>query len=126
MAATYITITGTFTDASDQPVSSGTVTFTSNETVYAAGGPVVTPDTPIAAQIVGGQLRSAEGGTLELLSTASTGLTIEGRSGFWFWTVTITIHANGSNATVTDGWNFFLPASPSSVDLYSLAGTPAP
>lgn len=126
MAATYITITGTFADASDQPIASGTVTFTANETVYAAGGPVVTPDTPISAQIVGGQLRSAEGGTLELLSTASTGLTLAGRSGFWFWTVAITLDANGSSATVTDGWNFFLPASPSSVDLYALAGTGAP
>lgn len=121
MALTYIQITGTFDDGSDQPVS-GTVTFTPSETVYASGIPVTTPSNPVQAQIIAGQLANSSGGTLQLLSTSNTGLTLEGRTGFWYWTVAISITAGGG--TVTDGWSFFLPASPSSVDLYTLANSP--
>lgn len=118
MALTYTQITETFSDGTGQPMSNINVAFAPSETVYAAGIPVVTPDTPITAQVVGGVLKSASGATLQLLDTSNSGLTIEGRTGFWFWTVTIT-------GQLADSFSFFLPHSATPVDLYSLANTSA-
>jgi hypothetical protein len=115
---TFTQITGTFNDGSQQPLSNIGISFAPSETVYAAGIPVVTPDTPITAAVVGGVLKSASGATLQLLDTNNAGLTIEGRTGFWFWTVTIT-------GQLTDSFSFFLPHSATPVDLYSLANTSA-
>lgn len=121
MSLTYIQVTEDWNDGSGQPVS-GTVTFTPSQTVYASGIPLVTPANPVQAQITGGQLRSQGGGTVQLLSTSNAGLSIEGSSGFWFWTVDISITSGGG--TSTDTWQFFLALSPSSVDLYSTRNSP--
>jgi hypothetical protein len=122
----YVTITGTFTDGSDQPVD-GFVTFTPSQAVYSAGALVVTPDLPVTAEIAGGALKAASGSPFELLATDNAGLSIEGRSGFWFWSVAVSL-----GGEVIDSWQFFLPwstygGSPydGTVDLYQLAGTPA-
>lgn len=123
MSLAYTTITGTFDDGGDQPVG-GIVTFTPSQAVYAEAVPVCTPGTPVEAQIVAGELLAPGGGPLRLLATDNAGLTMEGRTGFWFWTVSLTI--TGSGGSTSDGWSFFLPSSPSSADLYSLAGSPAP
>jgi len=108
----FVTITGTFDDGSGNPVS-GEVVFTPSVTVYAAGVPVVYPDVPVTVPISGGNL-----GTVHLLATDNGGLTIEGLTGFFYWSVTVTISG------VSQGWSFFLPSSPSTVDLFSLANTP--
>lgn len=120
MALTYITITGTFDDGTNSPVN-GSVTFTPSSTVYASGIPVATPATPIQAQVINGTLVAPGGGTLQLLATGNSGLTVEGRTGFWYWIVAISITAG--DGTVSDGWDFFLPVSPATVDLYSTANT---
>lgn len=117
-ALNYVTVTGTFDDGSGSPVN-GTVTFTPSATVYASGTPVVSAGTPVSCSIAGGQLQGPSGGTLQLLATDND-VTVEGRTGFWFWSVAISIDG------ATDGWDFFLSSAPSPVDLYSLAGTPAP
>lgn len=90
--------------------------------MYASGIPLVTPGNPVQAAIIGGQLKTSGGGTVQLLATANAGLSIEGSTGFWFWTVTVSVTAGG--ATTTDGWQFFLPVSPASVDLYSTRNSP--
>lgn len=123
MALTYVQITGTFDDGTGQPVATGSVTFTPSQIVYASGIPVVTPSNPIQAQIISGALKAPGGAVLQLLATGNNGLTVEGRTGFWYWTVAISITSGGG--TSTDGWSFFLPVSPVTVDLYTLANTPA-
>lgn len=122
----YATITGTFTDGGGQPTD-GFIAFTPSQTVYSAGALVVTPDLPVTAEIVVGRLVAASGSPFQLLATDNAGLDIEGRSGFWFWTVTVNL-----GGEVTDSWQFFLPWSTygtapynGTVDLYQLAGTPA-
>ena len=80
MALNYVQVTGTFDDGQGSPLS-GTVTFTPNVTVYAAGIPVVEADVPVQAQIIGGQLKNASGGALQLLATDNTGLTSLARPG---------------------------------------------
>lgn len=120
MALSYVTITASVADGSNTALT-GTITFTPSETLFASGIPIITPANPVEAQIVGGQLQSSSGGTLQLLATDNSGITLQGRTGFWFWTVAISITSGG--ATTTDGWDFYLPSSPSSVDLYSLANT---
>jgi len=115
----YVQITGTFEDGTGSPLT-GTVTFTPSATVYAGGVPVLAPDVPIRALINAGQLGNLAGGTLQLLATNNAGLTIEGLTGFWFWTVQVTL-----GGQIQDPWSFFLPSSPSTVDLYSLADTAA-
>jgi hypothetical protein len=122
-ALNYVTIEEDFSNLSDAAVS-GTVTFTPNQTVYASGVPLALADVPIEGQIVGGQLQAPGGGQVQLLATDNTGLTFTTRTGFLMYTVAIEITAG--TATSTDGWDFFLPSSPATVDLYSLAGTPAP
>lgn len=118
MALNYVTITGTFDDGTGAALT-GTVTFTPSETVYSAGVPLVSATNPIVATVVAGALKSPSGGTLQLLATDNAGLTLEGLTGFWFWTVSVNVAGTGQ------GWSFFLPHSPSTVDLYALAGTPA-
>lgn len=94
--------------------------FTPSAAVYAAGVPVLTANTQINAAIVSGALRGPLEGPLTLLATDNTGLTYEGLTGFFYWTVTITI-----DGAAQPSWSFFLPHSPSTVDLYELANTAA-
>lgn len=116
---TYVTITATFTDGSNEPVARGVATFTPSAPVFEAGSPVATPNNPVQAQIVNGQLLGSDGQSpLTLLATDNDGLTVGGMSGFWFWTVQVQI-----NNVRQDPWIFVLPSSPDSVDLYSLANT---
>lgn len=122
MALNYVELSGTFDDGSGTPLS-GTVSFTSNVSVYAGGIPQVTPDTPVTAQVVAGALKSAAGGTLQLLATDNSGLTFLGQTGFFYWTVAITV-----GGEVLPPWSFFLPHSTlggGPVDLFSLANTAA-
>ena len=122
MALNYVSLSGSFDDGSGNPLN-GAVTFSSNVSVYAGGVPLVTPDTPITAQIVDGQLRSVSGGTLQLLATDNSGLSYIGQTGFFYWTVAITL-----SGQVLAPWGFFLPHASlgnGPVDLYSLANTAA-
>jgi hypothetical protein len=119
VALNYVTVTGTFDDGTGAPISSGIVTFTPSSAVYASGVPLATPASPVVAQIVAGALKSPSGGTLQLLATDNSGLTVEGLTGFWYWTVTVNI----GGATQT--FSFFLPHTPTTVDLYALANTAA-
>jgi hypothetical protein len=116
MSLNYTTVTGTFDDGSGTALT-GTATFTPSATVYAAGVPLVTPNGPVQALIINGALKNTSGGALTLLATDNAGLTVEGLTGFWYWTVSLSI--GGTN----QGWSFFLPGSPSTVDLYALADT---
>jgi hypothetical protein len=118
MSLTYVTITGTWEDGSGEPLN-GTATFTPSASVYASGVPVLQADTPVLAAITGGQLLSSSGGPLRLLPTDSP-VTVEGLTGFWFWTVQITVAGVDQ-----DPWSFFLPSTPATVDLGALVGTPA-
>ncbi|MGH3125737.1 MAG: hypothetical protein ACRDND_32575, partial [Streptosporangiaceae bacterium] len=86
MALSYTTITGTFGDGTGAPETASPV-FTASQVVTASGIPVVIPDTPVQAQIISGALKNATGGPLALLSTGQAGLSVQGATGFWFWTV---------------------------------------
>ena len=119
MALGYVQISGEFLDAQGSPLN-GTVTFTPNVTVYAAGIPVLQADVPVSAMIAGGQMENEAGGVLRLLATDQEGLSFEGQTGFVFYTVCVTLAGE-----VLRPWSFFLPGSPDTVDLYSLANTPA-
>lgn len=114
MPLSYVTITGTFDDGAGNPVG-GHVTFTPSQAVHAGGIPLVTVDSPITVQVTNGVL-----GTVRLLATDQAGLSYTGLTGFFFWTVAAVI-----DGVAVPEWSFFLPSSPSSVDLYSLANTPA-
>lgn len=114
MALNYVTITGTFDDGSGNPLS-GQVTFTPSETVYASGVPVASTTNPVIVQVISGSLQ-----TVKLLATDNTGLTYAGLTGFFNWSVQITL-----GGVTQPGWSFSLPHSPSTVDLYSLANTGA-
>lgn len=115
MTAAYVTVTGPFDDGSGSPVN-GTATFTPTATVFLASGPVVFADVPVQALIANGQLTAVNGTPLQLLATDNT-VTVEGPSPTWRWQVTVELTAAGS--TVTDSWEFALPSSPPSVNLYS-------
>lgn len=119
MALNYVTITGTFNDGTGSPLN-GSATFTPNQTVYAAGIPVVSASNPVNASIVGGSLTSPAGGALRLLATDNAGLTFASQTGFFFWTVQITLAG-----APQPSWSFFLPHLPSTVDLFALADTAA-
>ena len=119
MALTFTQVTGTFDDGSGTALS-GTVTFTPSALLYASGVPVAQPDVPVQAQITAGTLKNTSGGTVSLLATDNAGLTVEGQTGFWYWTVQLTVAGQ-----VQPSWSFFLPSAPSTVDLYTLANTPA-
>lgn len=119
MALNYVSVTETFNDGTGSPIPTGIVTFTPSAAVYVAGVPVATPANPVVAQIVNGALKSPSGGTLQLLATDNTGVTVEGLTGFWYWSVNVNITG------VTQTWSFFLPHLPTTVDLYALANTPA-
>ena len=118
MSLQFVTITGNFTGGNNVPLS-GTVTFTASQAVYAAGIPVATPDVPIVAQVIAGQLLSAHGGPLRLLATDNDGVTFLTLSGFFYWSVQVTV-----GGVAQPAWSFGLPSSPSTVDLFSLANTP--
>jgi len=107
-------ITATFDDGSGAPAS-GYVTFTPSETVYASGVPVVSVDSPITVQVNAGVL-----GSVELLATDNSGLSYIGQTGFFYWTVQVVV-----NNITQAPWSFFLPSSPDTVDLFSLANTGA-
>lgn len=114
MSLSYVTITETFAAGNDVPLS-GTVIFTPSETVYDASGPLVSADNPITVQVISGVLQS-----VELLATDNEGLTYAGMTGFFFWSVAIVL-----GGVSQQGWSFFLPSSPGTVDLYALASTAA-
>jgi hypothetical protein len=74
----------------------------------------------VVAQIVAGQLRSASGGTLQLLATDNSGLSYIGQTGFFYWSVSLVVAGQA-----LPSWSFFLPHTPSPVDLFALANTAA-
>ena len=114
MPLTYVTVTGTFDDGSGASLS-GTATFTPSATVYASGVPVVTEGLPVNAQIINGLLKNSQGGSLTLLGTDNTGLTIEGQTPFWYWSVSLSFAAGAGQS-----WSFFLPKATSPVELFAL------
>ncbi len=117
----FTQVSGNFSDGSGNPIASGTAEFSVNATLYSSGIPVFAPDVPVQAMIVDGELQSASGGVLQLLDLGSTGLSLAGQTGFWYWTVSITV-----GGQVLDPWSFFLDHSSAPVDLYSLASTSLP
>lgn len=118
MALNYTTITGTFDDGTGTPLN-GTAVFTPTQPVYAAGTPLLTPTIPVTGNITNGVLKGPTGAALQLLATDNTGLTFEGLTSFFYWTVTITL------AGITQApWSFALPSIPATVDLFTLANTP--
>jgi hypothetical protein len=121
VALNYTTITETFKDGSGSPLSNVIVTFTPSEAVYSAGNVLASPASPIVATVnTGGQLKAADGSSaLTLLATDNSGLTYEGLTGFFYWTVTINVSGT------TQIFSFFLPSSPTTVELYALANTAA-
>lgn len=120
MTLAYTTITGTFKDGAGKNLT-GKVTFAPSCTVYDSAGTVLTADLPITAQIVDGALQGSDGSPLTLLATDNDGLTVEGLTGFWYWTAGVAVAGD----TTPDTFGFFLPASPVTVDLYALANTSA-
>lgn len=124
MSLSYVTLTGTFDDGSGNPLpltgQTAYCLFTPSSQVFASGIPVITPAQPIQAPIVAGSLRAPSGGALQLLATDNAGLTYGGLTGFFFWTVTVVI-----NGQAQSPWSFFLPHTPSTVDLSALANTAA-
>jgi hypothetical protein len=80
MSLTYITITETFSDGQGNPESNVAPVFTPSAVVYSSGQQVVTPAAPIQARSVGGQLKNASGGALQLLATGQAGLAVEGQT----------------------------------------------
>jgi hypothetical protein len=117
MSLEYVTITGTFNDGSGAPVTASPV-FTPSQVVLADGIPAVTPATPVEAVVLSGQLLNADRGPLELLATGQSGLTVQGSTGFWFWTV--------SNLPLgMADFSFFLPSSPGTVDITALINSAA-
>jgi hypothetical protein len=116
-ALNYVTITESWGDGTGSGAAvSGTVTFTPSATVYASGSPLVVPEIPVQALITAGQLQSLSGGPVLLLATDNS-VTVEGPSPEWLWLVTVEVTEGGS--TVTDSWEFALPHSPGTVDLYT-------
>jgi hypothetical protein len=116
-ALNYVTITESWGDGTGSGAAvSGTVTFTPSATVYASGSPLVVPEIPVQALITAGQLQSLSGGPVLLLATDNS-VTVEGPSPEWLWLVTVEVTEGGS--TVTDSWEFALPHSPGTVDLYA-------
>jgi hypothetical protein len=118
VALNYVTVTGTFDDGSGSPIPAtgqrAYCQFTPNQAVYASGVPVILPAQPIQASINSGSM------SVQLLATDNTGLTFSGLTGFFFWTVQLVI-----NGQAQPGWSFFLPHTPSPVDLSALANTAA-
>lgn len=110
----YVTITETWDDGSGTPLA-GQVIFTPSQTAYAAGVPVVSADNPVTAQILGGVLQN-----VHLLATDNSGLAYFTPTGFFYWTAAATV-----GGVPQPGFSFFLPSSPGTVDLYSLANTAA-
>src|SRR5579859_5640903 len=118
MSLNYVTVTGTFDDGSGNPIpatgQSAYCLFTPSTQVFASGVPLITPAQPIQAAISSGNL------SVRLLATDNSGLTFGGLTGFFFWTVTMVI-----NGQAQPSWSFFLPHTPSPVDLSALANTAA-
>lgn len=113
----YVTITESWGDGTGSGAAvSGTVTFTPTATVYAAGTPLVLPEIPVEALITGGLLQALDGSPVRLLATDNT-VTVEGPDPEWLWSVQVVISAGAT--TVTDSWEFALPSSPGTVDLYA-------
>ncbi len=114
VALTYITVTADWNDGSGTAIS-GQAVFTPSQSVYASGVPLVSATNPVTVAINSGVL-----GTVKLLSTENTGLTYLSQTGFFYWTVAITL-----NGVAQPGFSFSLPLTPSSQGLYSLANTGA-
>ena len=117
-ALAYVTISESWDQGTGSGSAvSGTVSFVPTATVYASGQPIVFPELPVEALITAGQLQALDGSPVRLLATDNAGLTVEGPSPEWLWSVAVTVSAGGG--TATDSWEFALPSSPSSVDLYA-------
>src|SRR5207248_8154680 len=86
----------------------------------AGGVPVAIAGVPEQAQITGGQLLGLDGQPFRLPPTDTPGI-VEGQTGFWTWRADPVI-----NGIAQEGWSFFLPSTPSTVDLYATARTGAP
>ena len=112
MPLNKVSITGTFDDGSGTALS-GTAVFTPSQTVYFNGQPVVSASNPVSAAITGGALQA-----VSLVATDNPGATFTSQTGFWYWTVAITL-----NGVTQPGFSFFLPAVPSTKDLFALANT---
>jgi hypothetical protein len=116
-ALAYVTITGAWSDGSGSgDTVSGSVVFTPTATVYAAGQPLVIAEVPVQALIADGQLQALDGSPLQLLATDNAGLSVEGPDPAWLWCVKVEVTAGGG--TAEDSWEFELPSSPDTVDLY--------
>jgi hypothetical protein len=118
----YVTFTEQADDGSGAQLDAA-VTFTPTQTVYDSAGPVFAA-VPVQAQIVGGQLSLLNNQPVTLLANDNSGLAVQGRTGFWLWEVEIGWDTPAG--PVKDGWSFFLPSTPSTVDLFSTAGTGLP
>jgi hypothetical protein len=112
MSLNYTTITGTFRDGQGNPLTLSPV-FAPSATVLAGGIPAVTPEGPVQAQVISGTLENSSGGPLTLLATDQAGVVPEGQTAFWFWTVSFP-------GTQLPSFSFFLPSSPSTVDISKL------
>lgn len=116
MSLNYVTITGTFDDGSGNPVTSGNPVFTPSAMILAPGS--IVPVQAVNAEISNGLLKNNTGGTLQLLATDNA-VTVEGLTGFWYWEVT------GLPGQGTQTFGFFLPSSPSTVDISDLINSPS-
>jgi hypothetical protein len=116
MALEYVTITDTLIDGSGSDVSAIPV-FTPSQPIVVPGLGTLTPTSPIYGEYVNGQLKNSNGAPLQLLSTQTPGVSTLNGTGFWYWTV--------SGLPNGLGFSFFLPSSPSTVDLAALVSTPA-
>lgn len=116
---TFVTITELAEDGSQATVN-GTAVFSPNQSVYYSAEPLLIADVPITAQIINGQLKTLQGAPLQLLATDNTGLTFLSLTGYLEWSVQLTL-----GGVEQEPWTFFLPSTPSSRDLFSLANTAA-
>jgi hypothetical protein len=114
-ALNYVTVEGGFDDGSGSPID-GTATFTPSANVFVESGPVAFASVAVQALITSGQLQALDGSPLQLLATDND-VVIEGPSPEWLWTVALELGSGAS--VVTDSWQFALPSSPATVQLYS-------
>jgi hypothetical protein len=111
----YTTITGTFDDATGTARgASGWVQPSAD--VYDASGGLVIAAERVEVAVVDGSLQLANGEPLRLVATDNAGLSPAGRTPFWYYTIHIRF-------TQAEEWSFFLPSSPSTVDITALTST---
>lgn len=113
MALNYVTIHETFNDGQGQPYT-GSAVFTPSQDVFIAGETILSAKQPLTMAIVNGQFASP----VTLLATDNAGLKFPTMTGFFYWTVQVTLAGDAKPA-----WSFSLPSNPATVDLYDLANT---